>query len=96
MLSQVASKYRNCRYCNKELTIKNLSQNAQKALVDVCNSTKCQKQAKEACNKMLACGHPCPGLRNDLCMPCLNQACCRDKADMTGQKGKDYCKLCST
>ena len=97
MLSEVILKIRNCRYCNRDLTPQSISNTNQKALADICNSTKCQNIAKNACNKLLPCGHSCLGLKNDItCLPCMNETCSKDIPEMAAQRSKDYCRLCST
>lgn len=97
MLSEIILKIRNCRYCNRELNEQTICNTTQKAIADICNSPKCQNTVKNACNKLLACGHPCLGLKNDVtCLPCMNQSCSKDKQEMVSQRSKDYCRLCST
>jgi E3 ubiquitin-protein ligase MYCBP2 len=39
----------------------------------VCNYSECQEMLKDACNKMLGCGHWCSGILNEsTCLPCFN------------------------
>ncbi|CAD8152124.1 unnamed protein product [Paramecium octaurelia] len=77
-----------CRYCDQ--LIHNVQLQIPEALQDICQERECQEKAQFACNKMLACRHPCPGFKNEqICSTCLNEQCC--KGD---QKGDDYCNIC--
>ncbi|CAD8083971.1 unnamed protein product [Paramecium primaurelia] len=77
-----------CRYCDQP--IHNVQFNVPEAFQDICQEKECQEKAQFACNKILACRHPCPGFKNEqICSTCLNDQCC--KGD---QKGDDYCNIC--
>ncbi|CAD8181444.1 unnamed protein product [Paramecium pentaurelia] len=77
-----------CRYCDQ--LIHKIQLNMPEAQQDICQENECQEKAQYACNKILACKHPCPGFKNEqICSTCLNDQCC--KGD---QKGDDYCNIC--
>ena len=53
---------------------------------------------KNACNKILDCGHPCCGLKGEKkCLPCLFPECAeKSKKALNGASGDDYCVICYT
>ncbi|XP_023247966.1 E3 ubiquitin-protein ligase highwire [Copidosoma floridanum] len=62
------------------------------AIGNVCSDHDCQEHAKNACSKVLACGHLCGGVRDESpCLPCL-QRCNRD--DDLRQDADDMCMIC--
>ncbi|CAD8101230.1 unnamed protein product [Paramecium sonneborni] len=79
-----------CRYCDQP--IHNVQSNVPQALQDICQNKECQEKAQLACNKLLPCGHSCPGFKNEqVCATCLD-----DKCNQREQKGDDYCNICFT
>ncbi|CAG0881435.1 unnamed protein product [Darwinula stevensoni] len=59
----------------------------------VCHSNECQVYAKEACQKILSCSHPCGGVKGEKeCLPCLRG--CRGHA--LKQDADDMCMICFT
>lgn len=52
----------------------------------------------KSCDKMLPCGHPCPGFAGEpLCHPCLVDECVDKNPNKTlGAKEDDYCTICYT
>ena len=86
---------RKCRYCDAPLTDKNRSKTNIEAHMDICTNKECSELAKTACTKILGCGHPCSGVAGEKkCLPCLNEKCCEDNAELNGQTGDDYCNVC--
>jgi len=84
---------RKCRYCDEE--IKQAPPSAKPAFKNVCRKTECMNAMNETCEKVLACGHPCGGFRDELiCMPCLNPECARDIEVLKGQDADEYCPIC--
>lgn len=53
--------FRKCRYCHNVLPKGYMSETGIKTFDDICDSDECTSLTKEACSKMLACGHPCYG-----------------------------------
>jgi len=64
-----------CRFCHLKFNVDvNALQVA--AYRDICNSDDCKKKREVACDKMLFCGHACPGGKNDVkCLPCWHEEC---------------------
>ena len=62
----------------------------------VCSDAECMGRAEEVCDRTLACGHPCSGLRgeND-CLPCLYHDCAKDASKLK-QDADDMCMICYT
>ena len=55
-----------------------------------------QALAKEACTKILECGHPCGGiLDEDPCLPCLHRCRPSDQGALK-QDADDMCMICFT
>lgn len=53
-----------------------------------------QEYAKTACNKILSCGHPCRGIKDeDPCLPCLHRC---GKEETLKQDADDMCMICFT
>lgn len=94
---------RHCRYCSDPLTPDNIDpENMIPAFESICSSSACLEKRERACTEMLACGHACLGIRDELQhMPCL-EAECIDKAKQSGdEKMKDIkctkddlCQIC--
>lgn len=48
------------------------SANGIRAFDDVCDSKECELKIKNACSKILKCGHSCNGfIKEKKCLPCL-------------------------
>eukprot|EP00035_Acanthoeca_spectabilis_P008123 m.148788 g.148788 ORF g.148788 m.148788 type:complete len:4349 (-) comp14220_c3_seq1:875-13921(-) len=64
-----------CRFCGDDLTEDGPLTNLSKCgLPNVCKI--CVDEAKATCTKVLSCGHPCQGLRNEAqCLVCLVPNC---------------------
>lgn len=46
------------------------------AFKEVCRSPDCIDLMGKSCDKILICGHPCCGIKNEkTCLPCLNPEC---------------------
>lgn len=62
--------------------------------MSVCADARCQRRARLACRKTLACGHACAGVRNEAaCLGCF--ACGPAEGDAAPlPSGEDYCALC--
>lgn len=52
----------------------------------------------KTCEKVLGCGHPCCGFKNEeQCLPCLDPACVDKNKTLTLEKnGDDFCTICYT
>ena len=49
------------------------------AYKNVCPDKECQETLKDACAKMLPCGHACGGFKDEKkCLPCLNEECVKN------------------
>ena len=83
---------KHCRFCDEELTGKNTVKSDAKrpALNDVCTQQECLEKREMSCEKTLACGHACAGVRSERkCIECIR---CEE-----GQQGADdYCNICWT
>ena len=61
------------------------------AIGNVCSEAECQEYSKNACTKVLSCGHQCGGVANERkCLPCL-QGC---SGAQLKQDGEDMCMIC--
>lgn len=63
-----------CRFCEVDLTAGNKSTAflGTPAFEKLCSSEDCRALALRSCDKMLGCGHPCCGVRDEPeCLPCL-------------------------
>ena len=79
---------RHCRFCTQRLDGSNQHRHASNsiALKDVCTEEECVKKAELSCERMLACGCPCQGIKGETnCLPCL-------KHDL--EIASDYCSIC--
>ena len=68
---------------------------AEHGIRDVCDDEECTARAHTACTKSLACGHPCPGIKNEAqcTLPCMREGCASEsKSDPID--GSDYCNIC--
>jgi len=81
-----------CRYCDNP--IKSTNKSLPEALQDICEDVECKDKRKIACDILLECGHPCYGIKNDKCLPCLNETCSENNPDLKGTTGDDYCNIC--
>lgn len=69
---------------------------------NVCVEQQCQEYSANACSKILACGHWCGGIINEVnCLPCLHQKCQSatnfdPKKPKLTQDGDDMCMICFT
>jgi hypothetical protein len=53
-----------------------------------------QEYAKTACSRILSCGHPCRGIKDeDHCLPCLHRC---GKEETLKQDADDMCMICFT
>jgi len=52
----------------------------------------------KTCDKMLPCGHPCCGFKDETrCLPCLSPECVeKDESKTNGVNGDEYCTICYT
>ncbi|XP_062580615.1 E3 ubiquitin-protein ligase MYCBP2-like [Saccostrea cucullata] len=78
-----------CRFCGTT------SKTGVLAVGNVCSDPECQEHAKNACQKVLACGHQCGGIANEEeCLPCLHN--CPPYQDKLKQDADDMCMICFT
>ncbi|XP_060809498.1 E3 ubiquitin-protein ligase MYCBP2 [Amyelois transitella] len=76
-----------CRFCGTRATTGLL------AIGNVCADQQCQEHGREACNRMLPCGHACGGVRCEpACLPCLFGCAGRTLR----QDADDMCMICFT
>lgn len=86
-------KQRKCRYCKSILE-------DQESKCDICeNNEECSKKRNRSCNRILECGHPCFGIKRCKCLPCLMPDCInnktnKNKENINGITGDDYCNIC--
>lgn len=70
------------------------------AVGNVCVEQQCQEYSANVCSKILACGHFCGGIINEVnCLPCLHQKCqstfgSDPKKPKLTQDGDDMCMIC--
>ena len=85
-----------CRFCGVTLREYNLlSHPPSAALAVVCSAPDCQSFAAQSCIRMLACGHPCRGVRDEeTCLPCLHPSCAT--AHELKQDADAQCNICYT
>ncbi|KAI6207356.1 RCR-type E3 ubiquitin transferase [Aphelenchoides besseyi] len=75
-----------CRFCTNPLRADGDVQNG------TCSYNECRKLLKDACTKILSCGHWCSGIRNEQqCLPCFNCPTTDSRQD-----GDDLCVICFT
>ncbi|XP_059059876.1 E3 ubiquitin-protein ligase MYCBP2 [Achroia grisella] len=80
-----------CRFCGSR------SATGLLAIGNVCSDQQCQEHGRQACNRVLSCGHMCRGVRHEPeCLPCLFG--CSGRADATPlrQDADDMCMICFT
>ncbi|XP_047115899.1 E3 ubiquitin-protein ligase highwire-like [Schistocerca piceifrons] len=64
------------------------------AIGNICADQDCQEHARNACNKIHACGHMCGGIKGETkCLPCLH-GCSSDPT--LKQDADDMCMICFT
>ncbi|XXQ35895.1 RING-type domain-containing protein [Plasmodiophora brassicae] len=79
---------RRCRFCNTAITEANLHRDC--GLQDVCCNSECKVRASDTCTKVLACNHPCTGLRGESnCSPCLS--CPSEEGSVIAD---EFCNIC--
>mmetsp|Transcript_14822 Transcript_14822/g.22973 ORF Transcript_14822/g.22973 Transcript_14822/m.22973 type:complete len:255 (+) Transcript_14822:1109-1873(+) len=86
---------RSCRFCQEKLT--QPSSSMKLAFKDVCRKSECVDLMTKSCDKMLKCGHPCPGSSGETrCMPCLEADCIAKMDPKVAPKEckDDYCNIC--
>jgi len=79
-----------CKYCEEPI------ERLASGMIDVCDRPDCVIKIKDACKKVLQCGHSCSGFHGENhCLPCLHQDCSKAVAPLlNGQTGDDYCIIC--
>ncbi|KAH9488940.1 E3 ubiquitin-protein ligase mycbp2 [Bulinus truncatus] len=79
-----------CRFCGRT------SNTGLLAIGNVCSDPDCQEFSKNACNKLLPCGHLCGGIAGeDPCLPCLHR-CRPSDQEQLKQDADDMCMICFT
>lgn len=68
---------KHCRFCAESMTPENSDASNQiRAYDNICTSDTCLERREFACTEMLACGHPCPGIKGESeHMSCLLEEC---------------------
>ncbi|CAB3259020.1 unnamed protein product [Arctia plantaginis] len=81
-----------CRFCGTR------GSSGLLAIGNVCADQQCQEHGKEACPRVLSCGHLCGGVRNErACLPCLHGcAVANDETAPLRQDADDMCMICFT
>jgi E3 ubiquitin-protein ligase MYCBP2 len=84
---------KHCRFCETALTRTNTSRGGGAGVSGlVCTDDECQEKKKLACGKVLACTHPCCGIKGeDPCLQCLEEEC-----QTGGVCKEDFCNICYT
>ena len=87
---------RKCRFCLTKM--KGASASLKPAFANVCRNDECIEKMNMSCDKMLPCGHPCCGSKDEaVCMPCLEPECVEKNPELTrGKNADDYCIICYT
>lgn len=79
-----------CRFCGTS------SNTGLLAIGNVCSDAECQEHGRNACTKILPCGHTCGGIKNEeSCLPCLHR-CPAPNQQMLKQDADDMCMICFT
>nr|AOV18880.1 myc binding protein 2 [Lymnaea stagnalis] len=79
-----------CRFCGRT------SNTGLLAIGNVCSDPDCQEFLKNACTKLLPCGHLCGGIAGeDPCLPCLHR-CRQSDQEQLKQDADDMCMICFT
>lgn len=88
---------RHCRFCTEQLSDANTdAANSVPAFESVCTGDACLQRRELACTAMLACGHPCPGLRDEAeHMSCLQPECAHLDPSLK-VCAEDLCSICWT
>ncbi|XP_045784545.1 E3 ubiquitin-protein ligase MYCBP2 [Maniola jurtina] len=77
-----------CRFCGAR------GNSGLLAIGNVCADQQCQEHGREACSRVLGCGHPCGGVRGERsCLPCLFGCA---GAESLRQDADDMCMVCFT
>ncbi|XP_038216347.1 E3 ubiquitin-protein ligase highwire [Zerene cesonia] len=77
-----------CRFCGTR------GNSGLLAIGNVCADQQCQEHGREACARILPCGHICGGVRGErACLPCLFGCA---SADTLRQDADDMCMICFT
>ncbi|CAK1554738.1 unnamed protein product [Leptosia nina] len=77
-----------CRFCGTR------GNSGLLAIGNVCADQQCQEHGREACSRILSCGHICGGVRGErTCLPCLFGCV---GADALRQDADDMCMICFT
>jgi E3 ubiquitin-protein ligase MYCBP2 len=87
-----------CRFCSEQLVVgENTDKsNAVPAFATICTAETCMQRREHACTEMLACGHPCPGVRGEKThAPCLLEECAQRDPKLT-VCSTDLCSICWT
>ncbi|KAJ2954521.1 hypothetical protein O0L34_g2805 [Tuta absoluta] len=80
-----------CRFCGAR------GNSGLLAIGNVCADQQCQEHGREACNRVLSCGHVCGGVRGErVCLPCLLGCGGGDAAAPLRQDADDMCMICFT
>ncbi|XP_069365103.1 E3 ubiquitin-protein ligase MYCBP2 isoform X3 [Maniola hyperantus] len=77
-----------CRFCGAR------GNSGLLAIGNVCADQQCQEHGREACSRVLGCGHACGGVRGERsCLPCLFGCA---GAESLRQDADDMCMICFT
>ncbi|XP_061382096.1 E3 ubiquitin-protein ligase MYCBP2 isoform X5 [Danaus plexippus] len=77
-----------CRFCGAR------GNSGLLAIGNVCADQQCQEHGREACSRVLVCGHACGGVRGERsCLPCLFGCA---GAEALRQDADDMCMICFT
>ena len=103
-------KSRKCRFCeaaidnennnNGNENSNNNNRNDSKIYSLICNKAECIEKQNNSCEKILDCGHPCIGIKNETkCMDCIHSDCIKLNNNKNGELGSmqssdDYCNIC--
>ena len=76
-----------CRYCDTPLTTENSGECDSPI---VCNNDECMSKYDESCHKILYCGHPCIGIKQEKeCPNCIHKDCVKQRMQESKNERKD-------
>ena len=86
---------KHCRFCSDSLTPENTDANNKiKAFENICTAELCLQRRENACEEMLGCGHPCPGVRGEKeHVSCLLEECAKLDPSLR-VCSTDLCSIC--
>jgi hypothetical protein len=79
-----------CRFCSSKLSPEEAVRPSN-GVRDVCAGAECQAKSVICCEKTLACGCACNGIKNEaVCLPCLKHDLKIDEDEYCGVSGRQH------